>query len=370
MHIIFNTSRACLLVLLFAGANSLHGQQTRSGLALDKAASSAPVARGSLKVFSEPAGAEILLNTKAMGITPLKIINIDAGEYKLSLRLQGFTPYETSIKILANETQNLSLALKAVEQPLPPPAPVFATITVATTPTGAALSINDQPVGTTPFRCDTMAPGPYKLRLELEGYDPLEGAVMLKAGETRPVEKKMIRQYGTLAVATTPPGAALSLNDQPSGTTPYKNEKLLPGNYALLLELPGYTNIYESIVMFKDTAISRQFALSHSAAWQDSVKAFALAKSKHGRVVRRVWFACLAAAAAGTGYYFDTQVAAAADRQDQIQTDYRAATTDFSTYQERYSNAGKKVKDNSKVRNILYSVAGAFALCFVISIPF
>ncbi|MFH0920883.1 MAG: PEGA domain-containing protein [Fibrobacterota bacterium] len=406
------------LVLFLSFAATLFGQEAKPGLAM-----------GTLKVFSEPAGAEIIIDGNVIGVTPLKIINIDAGERRVALRLKGYAPSEDSVQILKNETQNLSVILKPAAflsvkaQPLSasilvngtvagtgevsrmevPPgditlsieAPgcesyaetlsltpgetraiektlssVFGTLTVTTTPPGAALFINEQPAGVTPYHNEKLAPGNYKLRFELQGYEPIEGAGTLKAGDLRVIEKKMTSLYGALSVTTTPSGAALFLNDQSSGTTPYRNDKLTSGNYDLRLELPGYTTLNETVAVARDTAISRPFAFSRSKAWLDSVEAYKVAKYKHGRMVRRIVFGSIAAALAGTGYVFDTRVSAAKDDQDKIQDEYRASTGGFDTYEPRFNSAGNRASDNATTRNILYGVAGAFGLGFAISIPF
>jgi hypothetical protein len=457
--------------------------------------------KGTLKVFSDPPGAQIVIDGKIIGTTPLKIINIDAGERMMALRLQGYSTFESSVQITTNETQNITVTLKSsafisvkaqprsaaivvngtpagtgevnrMEVPagdvtLSIEAPgydsyketvslkagelhevdktltaAFGTLTVTTVPPGATLAINGQPSGsTTPYRNDKTAPGNYKLRLELSGYEPIEESVVLKSGETRTVEKKMVSMYGTLSVATTPSGATLFINGQPSGTTPfrsdklatgsyrlrlemagyepmegsvmlnagepiaiekkmvslygilslattpagaaviingrqygttpYRNDKLLSGAYSLRLELPGYAGIpEEKITIEKETAVHREYTLSRSKAWLDSVAAFKLAKYKHARWKRRIVFGSLAAVTGGIGYYFDSQVASAVKDQNKAQADYRAATTDWTTYIQRYNDAGDKAKSSANVRNILYGIAGVFAAGFVISIPF
>jgi|WetSurMetagenome_2_1015567.scaffolds.fasta_scaffold91544_1 hypothetical protein len=455
---------------------------------------------GSLKVFSEPAGAGIVIDGKTIGVTPLKIVNVDAGERSMELRLQGYMVFKSSVQITADETQNISVTLKplafisvkaqpasasiiingapagtgevsraevlagdvalSIEAPgydsyketipLKPGelrsvnktlATIFGMLTLTTVPTGATLSINGTPSGTTPYHSDSLMPGNYRLRLELQGYEPMEGKVALKAGEQLTIEKKLVSSYGTLSVSTTPAGAAVSIDSQlsgttpfrtdklapgryrlrldlqgyapvedsltlkageqlavekkmvsiygalsvsttpvgaavfinsiQSGTTPYRNEKMMNGKYSLRIELPGYTGIpLEDITIDKETEVKRQYTLTRSKVWLDSIAAYNVAHYRHKRWVRRIVFGSLAAATGGAGYFFESRVAAAVKDQNRIQADYRAATIGFSDYQRRYNNAGDKAATNAVVRNILYGVAGAFAVVFVISIPF
>jgi len=368
MRIIFKS----LILLLFMAAMNAWGQQVKSGSAY---APPAAGGKGTLKVFSEPAGAEITLNNKPMGVTPLKIVNINAGQYLLALRLEGYEDVDSSVKVASNETQGVVLKLTQIVEKLA--APVFCTLIVKSVPPGAALSINGKPSGATPFRNDTLMPGTYKVRLEKTGYEAIEGSGTLKAGESRTIEKKMISLYGSLAVASTPSGASLFLNDKPSGVTPFRSDTLTPGDYGLRLEMAGYEGQSDKLAVVRDSLLNRQYSLAHSKAWLDSVEAYKASKEaektaryKHGRMVRRIWFTSLAAAAAGTAYYFETRTAGAVKDQKEIQDEYDNATMDFDSYEKDFDEAGDRAKSNALVRNILYGVAGGFGLCFLISIPF
>jgi hypothetical protein len=373
---------ALLIPLLCAAAINVSGQQVKSGLADNDSSgigaktekkvpdgktgdsSHATIhlldGKGTLKVFSEPVGAEIIIDGRTMGVTPLKIVNVDTGEHRMALRLQGHAAVEQGVRIAANETQKLSIALKPGEPQIAekPPSPMPCTLAVATVPPGATLFINNQPSGTTPFRSETLAAGSYRVRLELTEYEPMEGTVVLKPGESHAVEKKMASAFGSLSVSTTPAGAAVVLNDRPSGTTPFREDKLRKGVYGLRLELSGYEAIPAGNITIKDSAVNLQYTLSRSKAWLDSVAAFKPTKHSHGRWARRIVFGLLAAGCGGVGAYFNQAA-------DNAYKDYSALnkTSDFDAQWE-------KVETNRKTRDILYWVGGGFALAFVISIPF
>jgi len=110
----------------------------------------------------------------------------------VTLRRDGCAAVDSSVRVTANATQTMSITLKpdgplAGGETLPT---ILSALTVTTTPPGAALFINNQPSGTTPYRSEKLTPGNYRLRLELPGYDPMEGSVALKPGESHAVEKK------------------------------------------------------------------------------------------------------------------------------------------------------------------------------------
>lgn len=288
---------------------------------------------GVLIVLSEPVGAGIFLNGKPMGVTPLKIINIPTAAYRLTLRGSGGAPIDTAVTVVEGTIQKISLALPPVTEGSAgkPAVTLVCTLTVTTTPPGATLFVNNRPTGVTPFTNDTLPPGTYHLRLELAEYDAMEGTVELRGGDSHSIEKTMTAKPGTPATTA-----------QPSGTP-----------------------VKRAVVPSKDRAASLADARAALIPERASKSG-----SHGGRTARRWIFGTLAAAAGGTGWYFDTRVAAAVDEQKKIMAEYTAATGGFSQYESRYNSAGKTARKKAQVRNILYGAAGGCGLLFLISIPF
>jgi hypothetical protein len=314
--------------------------------------------KGTLRILSQPVGAKIIINGLVIGVTPLKIMNVDTGKLRVKLALPGYESIEDSVILNAGETVAIEKKMTGI----------YADLSLSTIPPGATLYINNRSCGTTPFHSSNMSPGSYRLRLELPGYESMEGNVTLKNGESRTVEKKMIGAYGKLSVSTTPPGATVFFNDKQSGITPYSDEKMKCGIYSLKLKLPGYADITpENITINKETPTNLQYTFSRSKAWIDSVD---VARHKHCRLVRRILFGSLAAATACAGWYFDSQVSDEVKKQNKIQSEYDKATSGFGDLAKRYDDAGNKAHDYAITRNILYSLSGIFAIGFVVSIPF
>jgi hypothetical protein len=67
--------------------------------------------------------------------------------------------------------------------PAPTATPNLATLVVETDVPGASVFVNRQYVGTTPLRLDRLEPGTKQLKLTADGYDGIERAVDLVAGE-------------------------------------------------------------------------------------------------------------------------------------------------------------------------------------------
>lgn len=91
-----------------------------------------PVKPTRLAVGSSPAGAEVLLDGKPAGVTPLVLTDIPEGPHALVLRMTGFQNRNVDVVLGAGESQELNVALVASA------APQAAASTTGTTETAAA----------------------------------------------------------------------------------------------------------------------------------------------------------------------------------------------------------------------------------------
>ena len=79
---------------------------------------------GVLRVTSTPPGAQVLLDGKPAGTTPLQKLRARPGEHTIRLQKLGFEPWETRIALKAGATESISATLEPREKEKPEPAPV------------------------------------------------------------------------------------------------------------------------------------------------------------------------------------------------------------------------------------------------------
>lgn len=79
-----------------------------------------PPPTGVLAVDSNPRGAQVLINGRVVGNTPLNI-TLNPGIYTVELRRSGFSPFRTNVTIQAGRTSRVSVNLVSIA---PPPQPV------------------------------------------------------------------------------------------------------------------------------------------------------------------------------------------------------------------------------------------------------
>lgn len=67
---------------------------------------------GTLFVNTSPAGAAILIDGQSTGISPLTLDNLSAGNHTVNATLEGYSPAEEQVKVIANQTVTSTIELK------------------------------------------------------------------------------------------------------------------------------------------------------------------------------------------------------------------------------------------------------------------
>jgi TonB family protein len=158
-------------------------------------ASPAPPAVGTLLVESEPAGARVSVNGEDRGETPLRLSDLALGTYDVRVERDGFEAQARPVTLsegAADGTLRFVLAR---------PAPLQGEADIVSTPSGASVSVDGRPVGTTPITGLKLRAGRRRLEVALEGHETWTETVRVAAGETGRVEVRL----NPLARAVEPP---------------------------------------------------------------------------------------------------------------------------------------------------------------------
>lgn len=144
---------------------------------------------GKITVRSVPAGALVTIDGKSAGRTPLTAAATLAGHAVVIAR-PGFTS-ETRRVVLTRRAPAtiVSVTLKAAGRAggaaaSPVAGATTGSVAIDSRPRGASITIDGRPLGQSPASVPGLAPGRHTLRLELNGYKPLDTAFTVKAGET------------------------------------------------------------------------------------------------------------------------------------------------------------------------------------------
>ena len=138
-------------------------------------------------------------------------------------------------------------------------APALATVEIVSRPSNARITISGRDALTSPAQFANLSPGTYPVRVELDGYVPIEREIAVEAGQYRTVELSLVplppapidagptdeikirrkdNRPGRLIVRTSPYSVAY-LGGRKLDTTPFARD-MKPGTYTLTFKSPGY----------------------------------------------------------------------------------------------------------------------------------
>lgn len=123
----------------------------------------------------------------------------------------------------------------------PPATPVYGTLNITSSPSGAEAYVDGQFVGFTPVRFGTTA-GSHSIELRASGYQTFSSSVSVAGGGTTPVNANLsaIVQTGTVNFVSQPQGAQVFVDGQYTGITPTGPISLNAGAHQVRIVLAGY----------------------------------------------------------------------------------------------------------------------------------
>ena len=207
---------------------------------------------GLVSIASEPAGAVVMLDGKAVGNTPLTDLSLAAGDYQLSVHAPRFQ----------NRTQTLSVKGRALRQRVELElAPAWAEITLDSVPSGAQISVDGETRGQTPAQLELLE-GERELSLQLPTYAPFVTTLAVIAGEPQDLGVVTLETApGELLLDTQPAGANVTLNGEFQGQTPLTLVVPPDRENRLAVFKPGYERHTESLRLPAGSSEQRSLAL-------------------------------------------------------------------------------------------------------------
>lgn len=174
-----------VVILMLAGAYWGYrylqpaGQETEAGNALESANSA------SILVTSNPPGATVYLNGKAMGKTAFRDTALVGDTvYNVRLALDGYHHWgDTLLQVENGKHYEIEKTLD--------PIVVQGTLDILSDPAGALVYINNKQNGTTPIRGQLLKPGRYTVTLVKSNFDRWEQRIDVKANERNEVNANL-----------------------------------------------------------------------------------------------------------------------------------------------------------------------------------
>jgi hypothetical protein len=162
---------------------------------------------GSVLIRSSPAEADVLVNGKPRGKTPLALRDLALGSYTIRVARDGYAIEERTVQLTprrptTSTTFNLrgtatrgasaSTAGASSDQAAQKTGP--GGLDVQSRPAGARVFVNDRLAGSTPITIPGLPAGPATVRIEMDGYQPWTTRVRVSAGEQMRVAASLERK--------------------------------------------------------------------------------------------------------------------------------------------------------------------------------
>ena len=185
---------------------------------------------GTLRVTSEPPGAEVRLDGRPFGRTPLER-PVDVGTHELEVVAPE--AYYIDHRQTVAVTQGAEVAIEArLEKRI-------GGLTIATQPPGAELLIDGRPVGRSPVKVSDLLAGTRRIEARLEGYTPKEIEAEVREGEARVIRIEL-DSLGSVEVvcAGETEGVTVALDDQRHEGTRHRFQGLADGRHHAVCRSP------------------------------------------------------------------------------------------------------------------------------------
>lgn len=195
---------------------------------------------GNIQVVSTPSGALVTLDRSRSANTPFTFTTIPVGTHEISVFMTGYQDFYMDVNVNQGQTAYVNAILQ--------PTVTTGTLSVSSSPSGAAVYVDGSYRGVTSTSVGNLVPGSHSVQLILAGYQDWAGSVSITAGATTYLNPTLTvdqqPQYATVSVISNPAGANVYGDGVYKGQTiagsPLVSTKVIPGTHTLLITKTGY----------------------------------------------------------------------------------------------------------------------------------
>ncbi len=186
-----------------------------------------PEINASISLDGEP------LNQK----TSYTLSALKSGTHTLTLRCEGYEPYNETFTLADGKTYTVNATMKAI----------YGTISVSTNP-AADIYIKDKKMDNGTYT-GKLNSGTYTVVATRDKYNDETQSITITSGNTTTVTLTLQPKTGSLSVMTTPSDAQITLGTEDNGLSPKIIPNLLIGDYNITLAKQGYITLTKTITI-------------------------------------------------------------------------------------------------------------------------
>jgi len=195
------------------------------------------------------AGAEVSMDGRTVGRTPLAAFEAEAGEREIRVRADGYEEFQARVPI-EGRGQGQRLAVSLVPLPTSPPRPATppkpATLALRSEPSGARVEVDGRVRGETPLDLAVEPDAEHAIRLTKEGHDDASLSARLRAGARREETVRLAPRLGEVRFAARPPDAELLVDARPAGRAD-QTLRLLAVPHEIEIRREGYETVKQTV---------------------------------------------------------------------------------------------------------------------------
>ncbi len=212
--------------------------------------------KASFQILSSPPGATVVLNGQTVGVTPYNADNLEWGNYKVLVKLNGYIPSERIV--IADAEQMTPVTINLVKE--------SGAVKIMSLPDQADVLIDGVLKGKTPLVVDQLAVGLHSVVLKKPGYSDMTRDIVIEFGVQKDFSFTLVSDMGVLDVMSVPDSADLYINGSYIGKTPQKNLTIARGAHQILLRKEGYADHSEAITIIPGLPAVKNISLAQQKA--------------------------------------------------------------------------------------------------------
>ena len=181
-------------------------------------------------VTSEPAGVQVKINNKILGVTPLVIRDLAFGKHEIVLHKSGFSEKYVKFEITDAKPKKITESLVSN----------LGSLEIVTEPEGVSVFSGDKFWGETPFKLE-LSEGKYNLRFQKTDYYDLDAEIIVESGKYKVSEHVLTILPAAIKINAPIEDAEIYLNGKLSGKTPALIENLIANKeYEVVLKAKNH----------------------------------------------------------------------------------------------------------------------------------
>ncbi|MFT5355990.1 MAG: hypothetical protein ACI9KE_003212 [Polyangiales bacterium] len=194
----------------------------------------------------EMTGAEVRIDGVAEGAIPVRL-NVEPGRHLIQIGQEGYVTFSQWAEVAGGQIFALPVLMQRE-------APRTGSLLIAGDVSGAVITIDGTPRGTTPAVIDGLAEGQHTVSVApvAEGQTPFEQTVLVTAGEravVHPTMQPAPPAGGSLRILANAEGAVIRLDGEVLGNAPASREDIPPGDHIIEASAPGYDALQQPVTV-------------------------------------------------------------------------------------------------------------------------